>query len=183
MISYQSKYRLFFSLFIVLSLFATVSCAKRGKVKPESKAGIEELSKLEEEGPGELEAKGPGGLEEAEAGVMPAEGLGDVFFDYDKTVVRAEDRATLEKNAQWLKANPKSKILIEGHSDERGTIEYNLALGDRRANAAREYLISLGIDPQRIATISYGEEKPFDPGHSEVAWSKNRRGHFVLTTK
>ncbi|OGW17472.1 MAG: peptidoglycan-associated lipoprotein [Nitrospinae bacterium RIFCSPLOWO2_12_FULL_45_22] len=177
------KYQLFLLSFIILSLFGTASCAKKGKVKPGTTAGIEGPSALEEEELGELEAKGPGGLEEAEGAVMPAEGLGDVYFDYDKAIIGSEHRATLEKNAQWLKANAQTKILIEGHCDERGTIEYNLALGDRRANAARDYLISLGIDPSRIATISYGEEKPFDPGHNEEVWSQNRRAHFVLTNK
>lgn len=183
MMPYRLKYQFFFSSFIILSFFVTASCAKRGKVRPEARAGVEVPSVLEEEGVGELESKGLGGIEEAEAALKPAEGMEDIFFAYDKSIIRAEDRTTLEENARWLKANQQAKILIEGHCDERGTIEYNLALGDRRANAAREYLISLGIDPQRIAIISYGEEKPFDPSHNEDAWSENRRAHFVLTTK
>jgi peptidoglycan-associated lipoprotein len=159
MIRCRLKYHFFFSSLIILSFFITASCAKKSKLSPEARAGIEVPSILEEEAPSELEAKGLGVL------------------------IRSQDRAILEKNAQWLKTNPQSNILIEGHCDERGTIEYNLALGDRRANAAREYLISLGIDPRRIATISYGEEKPFDSVHNEEGWSKNRRAHFVLTTK
>jgi peptidoglycan-associated lipoprotein len=139
MICYRLRFQLFILPFIIFSFFVTTSCAKKGKVKPETTAGMEDLSVLEEEGPGELEVKGPGlSLEEAEATVSPAKDLGDVFFDYDRTIIKPEDGITLEKNAQWLKANPQAKVLIEGHCDQRGTIEYNLALGDRRANAARE---------------------------------------------
>ena len=86
-------------------------------------------------------------------------------------------------NAEWLKKWPTVKIQIEGHCDERGSNKYNMALGDKRANAARDYLVSLGIDASRVTTISYGEERPFVEGHDEAAWSQNRRGHFVVTAK
>src|SRR5947207_1296549 len=85
--------------------------------------------------------------------------------------------------ATWLKAHPQYSLLIEGHSDERGTEQYNLALGDRRANTAKEYLATLGVDSSRMRTVSYGEERPFDPGHDESAWAKNRRDHLVLVGK
>ncbi len=108
--------------------------------------------------------------------------VGDrVFFDFDSYDLKPEARATLERQAAWLKANPGVKVVIEGHCDERGTREYNLALGERRANAAREYLISLGVDPNRMTTISYGKERPVAFGHNEAAWAQNRRAVMVVT--
>lgn len=106
--------------------------------------------------------------------------LGAVYFDYDKSDLRSEALDQLRKNAEWLKANPGNRVRIEGNCDERGTVEYNLALGDRRAVAAKNYLLKAGIEASRIETISYGEEHPADPGHSEEAWQKNRRDDFVL---
>ena len=105
-------------------------------------------------------------------------GMQDIYFAFDKSNLTPESRLSLEHNAEILKDNPKIRVLVEGHCDERGTIEYNLALGERRALAARNYLINLGIDPSRIATISYGEERPSDPRHNEEAWAKNRRDEF-----
>ncbi len=105
----------------------------------------------------------------------------DVFFDFDKYNLRPDAVETLKRDAYILIHKiPNVKILIEGHCDERGSEEYNLALGDKRANAAKEFLIKEGVDPSRIRTISYGEERPFDPRHNEEAWAKNRRAHFVL---
>jgi peptidoglycan-associated lipoprotein len=109
--------------------------------------------------------------------------LQPVYFDLDSAEVRTDGQAALSKNAEILKTNGTWVISIEGHCDERGTAEYNLALGERRALAARTYLVSLGIQPDRLRTVSYGKEFPFDPGHSELAWSKNRRAHFVVTAK
>jgi peptidoglycan-associated lipoprotein len=109
--------------------------------------------------------------------------LGDVYFDYDKYELRPEALERLRKNADFMKEYPEFVFGLEGHCDERGTNEYNLALGERRANAAKSYLVSLGIDPSRIRTISYGEERPFCTQHDESCWSKNRRGHFVVTGK
>jgi len=109
--------------------------------------------------------------------------LKDIRYDFDKYDVRPEDIDTLKQNAALLAKYPRVKIQIEGHCDERGTAQYNLALGERRANSARQYLMTLGISADRLATISYGEEKPMDPGHNEEAWSKNRRAHFVILSK
>ena len=106
-----------------------------------------------------------------------------VFFLYDSSEIESEGQKVLTANAAILKKYPEWVITIEGHSDERGTAEYNLALGNRRAAAARAYLISLGIPADRLRTVSYGKEFPFDPTHTESAWSKNRRAHFVLTSK
>jgi peptidoglycan-associated lipoprotein len=109
--------------------------------------------------------------------------LKPVFFDYDRSDVSAEAQKALDANADVLKHNPGWIVTIEGHCDERGTAEYNLALGERRANAARAYLVSLGIPADHLRTVSYGKEFPFDPGHDEAAWARNRRAHFVVTQK
>ena len=109
--------------------------------------------------------------------------LKDINFDFDKYDIRPKDAEILKENAALLSKYPKVKIQIEGHCDERGTNEYNLALGERRANAAKKYLVSVGIATDRISIISYGEEKPLDPGHNEEAWAKNRRDHFVILSK
>jgi peptidoglycan-associated lipoprotein len=109
--------------------------------------------------------------------------LKDIHFDFDKYDIRPRDAEILKENAALLMKYPKAKIQVEGHCDERGTDEYNLALGERRANAAKKYLISLGIPTDQISSISYGEEKPLDTGHNEDAWAKNRRGHFIILSK
>jgi peptidoglycan-associated lipoprotein len=109
--------------------------------------------------------------------------LKPVFFEYDSSEVTDAGRTVLQADAAVLKKYPTWVVTIEGHCDERGTKEYNLALGERRAVAARTYLMSLGLDANRLRTVSYGSEFPFDPGHAESAWSKNRRAHFVITAK
>lgn len=109
--------------------------------------------------------------------------LKPVFFELDSADLSAASQATLQENAGVLKKYGTWQITIEGHCDERGTAEYNLALGERRANAARDYLVSFGVGANRVRTVSYGKEFPFDPGHQEGAWSKNRRAHFVITAK
>ena len=107
----------------------------------------------------------------------------DAYFNYDDSTLSADAQSALSTSAAWLKKNPQYNLLVEGHCDERGTEQYNLALGDRRANTAKEYLATLGVDASRIRTVSYGEERPFDPGHDEAAWAKNRRAHLVLVGK
>jgi peptidoglycan-associated lipoprotein len=109
--------------------------------------------------------------------------LKDIHFDFDRYDIRPEDTQILKENAALLSKYPQVKVQVEGHCDERGTNEYNLALGERRASAAKKYLLSLGISTDRISSISYGEEKPLDTGHDEEAWAKNRRGHFVILSK
>ena len=106
-----------------------------------------------------------------------------LFFNYDSAVIDAEGRGRLQANANLLKRYPNWVLTIEGHCDERGTAEYNLGLGERRALEARNYLLQLGIGAQRLRTVSYGKEFPFDPGHNEAAWANNRRAHFVITAK
>jgi len=102
------------------------------------------------------------------------------FFDYDAYALRDDARAALDQDARLLRENANLQITIEGHCDERGTVEYNQALGEKRAQAARDYLTGAGTDASRIQIVSYGKERPFEPGHDEAAWSKNRRAHFVL---
>src|SRR5215217_4728470 len=106
-----------------------------------------------------------------------------VFFALDSSEVDTTAQQALNANAEILKKYPSWVITVEGHADERGTAEYNLALGERRALSARTYLVSLGISSDRLRTVSYGKEFPFDPGHDEAAWAKNRRAQFVLTSK
>jgi peptidoglycan-associated lipoprotein len=106
--------------------------------------------------------------------------LVDVFFDFDKYDIRPADAKTLDANAGWLKSNPNHLVLIEGHCDERGTNEYNLALGERRAKSTMNYLVSQGVQANRITIISYGEERPQCTEHTEACWAKNRRAHFLV---
>ena len=120
----------------------------------------------------------------AEAGVAVTEEkpsqFDDVRFDFDKSELTEDGRRTSQAVADYMKKNPKAKLLIEGHCDERGTAEYNLALGERRATAVMTYLVSLGVPKAALSTVSFGKEKPLDPGHNDAAWAKNRRAHFVL---
>jgi peptidoglycan-associated lipoprotein len=109
--------------------------------------------------------------------------LGDVFFDYDQNTLGDEARRVLQQDADWLSKWPQTMIRVDGHCDERGTAEYNLALGDRRAAAVREYLASLGVRAERIQTRSLGKEAPFCHQSGDSCWSQNRRGHFVITAK
>ena len=155
---------------------ARLKAEEDARLKAEEEKRVEEERLKEEEG--EIT---PQVAREAETKAVPQ--LGDIHFDFDKSDIRADSREILQKNADWLQNNPDIKIQIEGHCDERGTAEYNLALGERRAMSTKKYLISLGISADRIYTISYGEELPIDPNHSEDAWSKNRRAHFLVITK
>jgi peptidoglycan-associated lipoprotein len=147
-----------------------------------------------------LTAKGPGGTQDATARVTVTQppppppppptatdaelfqqNMKDVFFDYDKYDIRAGDQAVIQQDAEFLKSHPNIKFTIEGHCDERGSTEYNLALGDNRANAAKSALVQAGVPADRIRTISYGKEKPFCTEHTEECWQQNRRAHFVMT--
>ncbi len=120
----------------------------------------------------------PAGAAATAAAAAFAAGVKEIYFDFDKYEIRPGDAAVLKKNYEWMQANP-GKVRIEGNCDERGTVEYNLALGQKRADAAKTYLQNLGADPNRLETVSYGKEKPIDPGHNEAAWAKNRRDNFT----
>ena len=110
----------------------------------------------------------------------PIETFEDIQFNYDSAVLSAEAQKVLRRLVDWLRESPEKNVTIEGHCDERGTNEYNLALGDRRAQSTKAFLTSMGISADRLSTISYGEERPLDPASNESAWSKNRRAHFVI---
>jgi peptidoglycan-associated lipoprotein len=107
--------------------------------------------------------------------------LADIYFEYDQARLADEARAILEKHALWLQNHRSAKVAIEGHCDERGTVDYNLALGEQRARATRDYLVSLGVAGDRLTTVSYGKERPLDPASNEAAWAKNRRAHFLVS--
>jgi peptidoglycan-associated lipoprotein len=107
--------------------------------------------------------------------------LGDrVFFDFDSSVINAQAQQTVKRWAEWMNTFGDVVVIVEGHADERGTREYNLALGERRANAIKNFMVAMGVDPSRIATISFGKERPAVEGHTEAAWAQNRRGVLVL---
>jgi peptidoglycan-associated lipoprotein len=136
---------------------------------PIPEGGVSETTKLPPPEP----PRPSGGIEGIEYGKWSA-----VHFDFDSSAIQSEDYATLDAISNWMKENGSSKIMIAGHCDERGTLEYNLGLGQRRGASAREYLVKQGIPAGRISSISYGEEQPVDPGHNEEAWRQNRRAEF-----
>ena len=155
--------------------------AKEAKERELARVKEEEAKKAtEKEFEKSLVAKKTPGIE---GEVFESTLLKDIHFDFDKYDIRLGDVEILKENAALLIKHPNVKIQLEGHCDERGTIEYNLALGERRANSTKKYLISIGISTDRISTISYGKEKPLDPGHNEEAWAKNRRAHTVILSK
>ena len=156
----------------------TVSKEAAAAVEKERKA--KEAEKAKEEFEKSMVAMKTPGIE---GEVFESSLLKDIRFDFDKYDIRPADAAILKGNAELLKKYHKVKIQIEGHCDERGTVEYNLALGERRANSTRNYLVSIGVSPERISTISYGKERPLDPAHDEAAWAKNRRAHTIITAK
>jgi len=123
----------------------------------------------------------------AEAEVKPeptaALALKDIYFDFDQSAIREDSKKQLNENIEWLRKNPAAKATIEGHCDERGSSEYNLALGERRARATRDYLVAAGVGANRISTISFGKERPFVLGHDDSAWKWNRRAHFIASPK
>ena len=185
------------SIFVIILCLGVIlsGCTQKSVVKEEPSDKSAELSQAakdakeaerirEEEAKKEFEkslvAKKTPGIEGT---VLESRMLKDIHFDFDKYNIQPREAETLKENSALLKRYPGMKFQIEGHCDERGTGEYNLALGERRANSAKKYLVSLGIEPGRISTISYGEERPFDQGHSEDAWTKNRRAHFVILKK
>ncbi len=175
---------------IVLAILLAVGCAPKKAVK---KTPADEGAKSSMVTGADEETEDA----EIDEGTIPAEGssrginftavvnvtLDDVYFDFDQYNLSPAAMNVLAKNVETLKSNPKIIVQVEGHADERGTVEYNLALGQKRASAVRNYLIAAGINSGRIFTISYGKEKPLDSGHNEGAWSKNRRAHLAPAAK
>jgi peptidoglycan-associated lipoprotein len=177
-------------LVLCVAAMVSVGCAKKQTVKSEGAQAPGETSAPAGVGEAPMkEAPAPAAPAEklasaAEAGVAVTEEkpsrFDDVLFDFDKSEVREDGRRTSQAVADYLKKNPRATVQIEGHCDERGTAEYNMALGERRATAVMNYLLSLGVPKAALSTVSFGKEKPLDPGHNEEAWAKNRRAHFVL---
>lgn len=157
----------FMSLLLVLGI-AVSGCAKKSSTNGSSALKTEDIP-LDESN-----------INFAEAAGIPALAQ-DVYFDYNKSSVRDDARPVLEGIAGWMKENPGKHVMIEGHCDERGSREYNLALGEQRALSVRRYVSNLGIEPKKLHTISYGKEKPADTSHNESAWAKNRRAHFLIS--
>jgi peptidoglycan-associated lipoprotein len=163
------------------SLVSLSACSRRAAKKDRGGETLEEeaMKPMGEEGISEQE------LEEARrkvAELRQKEGalLATVYFEFDDFSLSPQAKAILAQNAAWLMNNPQRDVIIEGHCDERGMDEYNVALGERRANAAKRYLISLGVNASQLSTISFGEERAAVPGHTEEAWVKNRRAEFVV---
>jgi peptidoglycan-associated lipoprotein len=175
----MKKFWILATLLLVLpALMLTVSCAKKAVKKAPVVAEVEEKADdTAKTGMSEAELKAQA-EERARLAALNRFENEHVYFSYDSSALDGAAQNTLKLKADWLQENPDAGILIEGHCDERGTVEYNLALGDRRANSAKNFLTTLGIDAARISTISYGEERPLDPGENEEAWAKNRRAQF-----
>ncbi len=158
------------ALTISIATLVLASCASKPKQPADSAATVSGATPVIKDDPLE------GGLG-SDSGKIP--GLSSIFFEYDQARLTDAARKQLQSNADWIKGNAGTTIQIEGHTDERGSVEYNLSLGERRAKSVKAYLSSLGIDGKRMTIISYGEEKPLEAGDSESAYSKNRRANFV----
>lgn len=179
-----------FMVVFILVVFVAVGCSKRIVAQPEkqqpekqqdmsqSRVTGEKPEKVAEQKIESVESKD---LAERSAG---KEGMfSDLHFDYDKYDIKDSDKPVLQAISAWMSKNPDAKLSVEGHCDDRGTNEYNLALGDRRAKAVKDFLVSLGVASAKIDTLSYGEEKPFCTAETEECWAKNRRAHFVVLEK
>ena len=162
------------------AFLALTGCPPPAATKPEAPAAPPPSAAAEKPA-ASRPAPASSSLEAARRDQAPAPSpLKDIYFNYDKYDLKTEARGTLKANADWLKTNASARVEIEGHADERGTNEYNLALGAKRAQAARDYLVTLGISKERLSTISYGEELPVCKEQNEGCWQKNRRGRFVI---
>jgi len=174
-------------LVLGLSFVFMAGCAKKEVVKEETLMAQDERAAeaqaAEKEVLPQEQEEAQTTLEEKERLLQEAAAFADVYFEFDKYDLNTEARETLRQHADWLVNNTEFEVILEGHCDERGTREYNLALGERRSESVRDYLLNLGIDTGRLTTISYGEELPLDPAHAEEAWAKNRRVHFVVVTE
>ncbi len=165
-------------LFLVVTLAALMvlpACSK--KEAPPVQEEVKPAEEVPPPPPPPVEEEKPAPVEEEELEPLVLE---DVFFDFDKYNIKSEYQKVLETNAELLMSRPEASLVIEGHCDERGTAEYNLALGEKRAKAVMDYLIAYGIPAERLSIISYGEERPFSYGHDEKAWALNRRAHMVV---
>jgi peptidoglycan-associated lipoprotein len=181
---------LILSLACLLVLGFAVSCKPKVQPAPAApaKPQVKEQPKVEKvEPPAKIERPAPTEeelfLAKSLDQINKEKPLAMIHFDYDKFAIRDDAKPVLESNAAWLKKFKSAKILIEGHCDERGTEDYNLALGEKRAKSAYDYLVSLGVAAERMKTISYGKSQPIDLGKDEAAWQKNRRAQFLVIEK
>jgi peptidoglycan-associated lipoprotein len=184
-----------FWVFLLLIVFVSFGCKQRVVTQPESQERLQQQKEQQEREesakskttPEKItEQKTPAleTVESQEQSKEEKEGLfKDVLFDFDKYNVQGQYKPDLKSIASWMMKHTNARLSVEGHCDERGTNEYNLALGDRRAKAVKDYLVSLGVPSSRIETLSYGEEKPFCTEHTEECWTKNRRAHFVVLSR
>jgi peptidoglycan-associated lipoprotein len=159
----KNGFKILALLFVAFVLVFTASCSSQFMYDPAVKTSLsEEEARLVAEGGSEMFTNE------------------DIYFAFDSSTLSQEAKHTLLRKDYYMKNNMGDSVTIEGHCDERGTNEYNLALGERRAESAKKYLVNLGVDASRLETVSYGEERPVDTGHNEAAWQKNRRAHFVI---
>ena len=163
----KSRQLMYVPVILLLSVFVLWGCPKKAEVTTSP----------------ETQEAAPAKEEPQERAAAGAAGLQPIYFDFDRSFIRDDARAAMKANAEYLKANPSVKIKIEGNCDERGTKEYNQALGQRRATSAKKYLTDMGISAKRISLISYGKEKPSCMEHTEDCWQKNRRDDFVSVTE
>ena len=165
----KKKLRICLALLLVIpGLLLVTSCAKKTDLQTQKEISLDEKRHQEEA---------------AKQDIIAARNLfmnENIYFDFDRSNIKHKAQEILKRKADWLRNNPGESIIIEGHCDERGTNEYNLALGDRRAQSAKNFIVDMGIAESRLTTISYGEERPVNPRHNEKAWLKNRRAQFVL---
>lgn len=174
-------FRIAIALAVAVSL-ASVGCSAKKETLREGSSPAQTEMKQEAAPEPKTESKPTEGAEKI-APAQSAYEMSDIHFDYDDYALRPDDRKILGNYADWLLNNSEYRVKIEGNCDERGTEEYNMALGQRRADEAKKYLVNMGINEKRISTISYGKVRPVDPGHNEGAWAKNRRDKFVLNEK
>lgn len=178
------KGMMYLSCVLLVGLVPLWGCPKKTEMASSPEAQKENVTAPSAPSPETTEAKREvKSGEPGELAKVTAIGLKPVYFDFDKSFIRDDAKAVMKANAEWLKANPKAKITIEGNADERGTIEYNQALGQRRAVSAKQYLIALGVSGHRISLISYGKEKPVCTEHDEACWQKNRKDDLVAMTR
>ena len=186
------------SVLLVAGLFFTVSCAKKTVVSEPEGTQVEQEETVSGETGTQMTEDEMTAEEKAEQRRLEEQRLEEqrmeearkaakarfvnknIHFEFDSSELTATAQEILKAKAEWMENNPSADVLIEGHCDERGTTEYNLALGERRAKAARDFLINMGISASRMDTVSFGEEKPLDPAHNPEAWAKNRRANFVI---
>lgn len=173
-------------LSLIVFVLAYAGCAEKQITKSEGTAytqnesAIKKNEQSETAGKSAIKNNSKEQTDRAQAVSQTTSDLTDIHFDYDRSNIRPEDRQILSGHTDYLLKNNNVKIVIEGNCDERGTAEYNLALGNRRAQEAKKFLVNSGVNPKRIETISYGMERPLDPAHNEEAWAKNRRDRFVV---